>query len=189
MSLAAGDLDIAVEDSHSRALPEAAVYLTDGPNNGVPRVKEAQVDQKNRQFVPRISVVQIGTEVTFPNRDTIRHSVYSFSRPKTFQLKLFAGKTPDPILFDKLGIVDIGCNIHDEMAAWILVVDTPLFGKADNTGHFVFRHLKPGTYQLYAWYPGLHAASAPRTVIVDSSDSTGTTLHLDVVPIDDDTQR
>lgn len=165
------------------------MYLTDGPGNGVPRVKEAQVDQKNRQFVPRISVVQIGTEITFPNRDTVRHSVYSFSRPKTFQLKLFAGKTPDPILFDKLGVVGIGCNIHDEMAGWILVVDTPLFGKADNTGHFVFRHLKPGTYQLYGWYPGLDAASPAQTVVVDSSDLAAARLHLDVKPLDDDPPR
>jgi plastocyanin len=186
MSLMAANLNISVEDAHSKALPDAALYLTDGPGNGVEPVKEARVDQKDRQFVPRITVVQIGTVITFPNRDPFRHSVYSFSRPKTFQLKLFAGKTPDPILFDKPGIVGIGCNIHDEMSAWILVVDTPLFGKADATGHFVFHDLKPGTYQLYGWYPGLEVASRPQKIIVDSSDLSAARMHLDVVPIDDD---
>ena len=185
---AAADWTIVVEDAYSRALPEAALYLTGGPGRGSRAAGSAEVQQRNRKFEPGITVVQTGTAMTFPNRDTIRHSVYSFSRAKSFQLKMFPGKTAEPIVFDQPGIVTVGCNIHDEMAAWILVVDTPLVGKADSKGRFVFRDLKPGTYQLFAWYPGLDAASRQQTIVVDAAQPGEVRVHLDVMPIEAEAQ-
>jgi plastocyanin len=183
-SAAAADLDVAIEDSKAKALPGAVVYLTDGSASGAHPPKTAEIDQRNRQFSPRITIVQTGTTITFPNNDTVRHSVYSFSRPHPFQLKLFAGKTPDPILFDKPGIVAVGCNIHDEMAAWILIVDTPVFGQAGADGHFAFHDLKPGVYHLFAWYPGLKEAVGQPVVVDDGAPGHDVRLHLDVVPIE-----
>ena len=88
-------------------------------------LRHAKIDQVNKEFVPLVSVVQTNTEITFPNSDNIRHSVYSFSPAKVFSLKLYAGKSAAPVIFDKAGLVVLGCNIHDLMVSWLLVVDTP----------------------------------------------------------------
>ena len=90
--------------------------------------------QQNRQFAPRALVVQAGTSVHFPNLDTVRHHVYSFSPAKPFELKLYAGTPSAPVVFDKAGVVVLGCNIHDRMSGWIVVVDTPYFARSDASG-------------------------------------------------------
>ena len=123
---------------------------------GAPRVAAAgttaQVAQQGRQFVPQITVVQAGTSVTFPNLDTVRHHVYSFSPVKPFELKLYAGTPSAPILFDKVGMSVLGCNIHDKMAGWVVVVDTPYFARSDAAG--VARLDVPeGEHRLRAWHP------------------------------------
>ena len=78
-----------------------------------------------REFVPFVTVVQTGTVVTFPNRDPILHHVYSFSPAKQFEIKLYTGKSPTEIVFDKAGVVTLGCNIHDHMIAYVYVSDSP----------------------------------------------------------------
>jgi plastocyanin len=100
-------------------LEPAAVRLPVAPLAGV------QIAQLKRQFAPQVSVVTVGTPVSFPNDDTVRHHVYSFSSVKTFELKLYAGVPNAPVVFDKPGIAVLGCNIHDQMVAWVVVVDTP----------------------------------------------------------------
>jgi len=177
------DLRVAVEDGLGRPLPEAIVYLSSPALLPVGVPAPVSIDQRDRQFVPRVSVVQTGTAVSFPNSDQVRHSVYSFSRPKVFTLKLYAGKPANPVVFDKPGPVVLGCNIHDEMVAWLLVVDTPLFGKTDATGQYVFHGLKPGDYQLSGWYPGLENPSAAKPVSITTQDSPAQRVHLDARPI------
>ena len=92
-----------------------------------PPSRRAVLDQKNRMFVPHVLPIQTGTAVTFPNSDNVRHQVYSFSPAKKFQLPLYAGTPAAPVVFDKPGVVTVGCNIHDQMSAYIVVVDTPYF--------------------------------------------------------------
>src|SRR5204863_937520 len=98
------------------------------------RRRDAAVAQKDKTFIPFVTVVQTGTPVQFPNQDPIRHHVYSFSPPKPFEIKLYAGTPVAPIVFDKPGEVVLGCNIHDHMLAYIYVVDTPYFGKTGKDG-------------------------------------------------------
>ena len=112
----------------------------------------AQVAQKDRQFQPQLSVIQTGTSVLFPNFDTVRHHVYSFSPIRTFELKLYAGTPTAPVVFDKPGFAALGCNIHDRMSAWIVVVDTPYFAKTDAAGVAVLE-LPAGEHRLRAWHP------------------------------------
>jgi hypothetical protein len=119
------------------------------PHGALPK---GTIDQVNREFVPPDTVVQAGTPVEFPNSDNIRHSVYSFSPAKVFTLKLYAGKPSNPVVFDKPGIVVLGCNIHDSMVAWVLVVDTPYFARTDSSGVATLTGLAPGEYQLRAWH-------------------------------------
>ncbi|MBL4856650.1 MAG: methylamine utilization protein [Idiomarinaceae bacterium] len=85
--------------------------------------QSAVVDQVNKQFTPTVSAVEPGTDVVFPNSDNIRHHVYSFSEAKNFELKLYSDKEKPSVNFDKAGIVTLGCNIHDQMVAYVLVSD------------------------------------------------------------------
>jgi plastocyanin len=142
----------------------------------------AIIDQINKQFVPRINVVRTGTVVTFPNSDQIRHQVYSFSPAKVFSLKLYAATPSAPVIFDKPGLVTLGCNIHDKMVAFVAVVDTPYFAKADASGKAVF-DLPPGRYRLRVWHPALASAIAPEEIAVDKAPLTmALDIDLDAVP-------
>ncbi len=102
--------------------------------------------------MPLMTVVQTGSEISFPNNDTVRHHVYSFSATKPFELKLYSGNPGTPILFDKPGTVVIGCNIHDQMVSYIQVVSTPHFGKSDEAGMVRIGDLAPGKYRIKAWH-------------------------------------
>lgn len=128
-------LSVSVTDAAGRPLEGAVVTVSVA---GAPKVAAtgavAEMAQQNRQFVPRTLIVQAGTSVHFPNLDTVRHHVYSFSPVKPFELKLYAGTPSAPLLFDNPGIAVLGCNIHDRMAGWIVVVDTPYFAKSDAAG-------------------------------------------------------
>src|SRR5260221_2230684 len=120
-------LVVEVRDVRGAPVPDAVVYAIPEAKK-LPAPSRAVLDQKNRTFVPHILPIQTGTAVTFPNSDNVRHQVYSFSPAKKFQLPLYSGTPAAPVVFDKAGVVTIGCNIHDQMSAYLLVVDTPFFG-------------------------------------------------------------
>jgi plastocyanin len=128
----------------------------------------AVIDQVNKRFVPRVSVVRTGTAITFPNSDRIRHQVYSFSPAKTFSLKLYAGSPKTAVTFDQPGLVVLGCNIHDNMIAFVGVVDSPYFAKTTDTGTASL-NLPPGRYRLRAWHPNALAALPSREITVASA--------------------
>jgi len=94
----------------------------------------------------------VGTSVRFPNHDQIHHHVYSFSPTKTFELPLYKGDDAPPVVFDKVGVVKIGCNIHDWMSGIILVLPTPYFTVTGADGRFVLEDLPNGSYVLVAWH-------------------------------------
>jgi hypothetical protein len=153
----------------SGASPQDALVIFDQLNAPTPPSSgSASIDQVDKQFVPRISVLRTGTSVSFPNSDRIRHQVYSFSPAQVFSLKLYAGVPSKPVTFDKPGLVVLGCNIHDRMVAFVGVVDTPYFAKADASGN-VMLNLPAGHYRLRIWHPGLTAAVPPREIIVDNA--------------------
>ena len=179
----AADVSIRVVDSSGRPLADAVVYLRGGAAGTITTPGQVTIDQKNKQFVPQIAVVAVGTAVTFPNSDQIRHSVYSFSPAKSFTIKLYAGKPPAPVVFDHEGIIVLGCNIHDQMAAWLAVVDTPIFGKTDVSGTIVFHGVRPASYELDAWYPGMDSGPQTQALAVGSQDSLSRDLRLPVRPI------
>jgi plastocyanin len=119
----------------------------------------AIMDQFNKTFVPEMLPIAAGTQVRFPNRDQIRHHVYSFSRPKRFELPLYKGEDAPPVLFDKPGVVKIGCNIHDWMSAIILVLPNDHFAVTREDGTFSLPGLVGGQYTIAAW----HAQSRDKT--------------------------
>ncbi|HEY1127772.1 MAG TPA: methylamine utilization protein [Roseateles sp.] len=117
---------------------------------------KAEMGQRDRQFTPQLLVVQTGTAVSFPNFDTVRHHVYSFSPIKVIDIKLYSGTPAEPIIFDRPGVATLGCNIHDRMSAHIVVVDTPLFARTDDKGRASF-DLAAGEHVVKAWHAGQKA--------------------------------
>jgi hypothetical protein len=111
------------------------------------------MDQVDKQFVPHVLVVRVGTDVAFPNSDTVAHQVYSFSPAKRFQLALYRGHAHPPLVFDKPGVVVVGCNIHDNMLAYIFVTPAPYFGKTDAAGKLELEALPAGEYDIVLWSP------------------------------------
>ena len=150
----AAELMIEVLDAVGAPVDNAVVYVEPENKVSVPAAK-AMIEQRGKQFNPLVSVVQTGTDVTFPNFDSVRHHVYSFSAAKTFELKLYSGVPASPVKFDKAGTVILGCNIHDNMLAFIQVVDTPYFAKTNKVGKAVLKELPNGNYTLKAWHYAL----------------------------------
>lgn len=141
-----------VLDQQGQPLPGAVLTLK-GPAGTAPLVLKADMDQRDKEFVPRVLAVHTGTQVKFPNSDNIRHQVYSFSPAKRFELRLYEGTPSDPLLFDKAGIVVLGCNIHDWMLGYIYVTDEPWFGVSDAKGALKFEQIPAGHYTATLWHP------------------------------------
>ncbi len=150
----AGELTVDVLDIAGAPIENAVVYA-EPENKGLLPIAPAIIEQRGKQFNPLVSVVQTGADVTFPNFDSVRHHVYSFSPAKTFELKLYSGVPANPVRFDKAGTVVLGCNIHDNMLAFIQVVDTPYFAKTNKSGKAILSDLPNGNYTLKAWHYAL----------------------------------
>jgi plastocyanin len=140
------------------------------------------VVQIDREFVPYLTIVPVGASVEFPNRDRVRHHVYSFSKAKSFEIQLYSGRSPRQILFDKPGVVTLGCNIHDWMIAYILVVDTPYFAKTDKYGIALIKDLPKGQYQISVWHPGQRDSVPDRRWEVEAAPTAQLVLTIDTVP-------
>lgn len=154
---------VQLQDMAGKPLPEGVVFLESRETKQLVKpVTGAEIAQVKKEFVPKVLVVPVGTAVSFPNRDTVRHHVYSFSPTKTFELKLYTGTAASPVVFDKPGIAVMGCNIHDNMTAWVVVVETPFFALGDAKGVITLRDVPAGNYRLRVWHPGL-AVGAPAT--------------------------
>jgi plastocyanin len=160
LSASAAGLQVQVQDKNGKPLPNAVVFLESADAKSASKpLKGVEVVQAAKQFSPAVTVVTTGTSILFPNNDTVRHHVYSFSPAKTFDLKLYAGVPANPVVFDKSGIAVLGCNIHDNMVAWVVVVDTPYFGKTDAQGHLTIE-APAGSYKLRTWHASLPTGAA-----------------------------
>ena len=153
----------------SGVTPEDTIIVFD-PLDGMPPATRgtATIDQVNKRFVPRVSVVRTGTAITFPNSDHIRHQVYSFSPAKAFTLKLYAGSPKTAVIFDHPGLVVLGCNIHDNMVAFVGVVDSPYFAKTTDSG-IATVSLPAGRYLLRVWHPNAVAALQTQEIAVSAA--------------------
>ena len=132
-----------------------AVVWIDVPGAAV-RSQEGKVvlDQRNLSFSPRVLAVQVGTRIEFPNHDRVFHNVFSFRDGKRFDLGLYPVGAVKTIPFDRPGLSRVFCNIHPGMAAYIMVVDTPVFAVSDRLGQFALPDVPQGTFVYHAWRPG-----------------------------------
>ena len=142
----------------------AVVYLEGGALSSP--LAHAVVDQRNKMFLPHISVVTRGTTVRFPNDDTLFHNVFAYFQAKKFDLGMYPRGATKSVTFDKTGLVVLLCNVHSDMSAYIMVVDTPYYAVADSAGRFHLPNVPPGTYTLHAWHES--GAQLTRTVTVET---------------------
>ncbi len=152
LSATAAPQTITVVDEAGQALAEAAVSITVKSTPASTSGKTVDMAQRDKQFAPRLVVIQTGTSVNFPNFDTVRHHVYSFSSAKSFEIKLYTGRPSAPVTFDKPGTATLGCNIHDNMVGHIHVVDTPYFGVTNGQGK-VDIDVPAGDHRVRVWHP------------------------------------
>jgi len=146
----AGKIVVMAEGSPKSDASGIVVYL---PGVGAPQplARSPQVHQRNIQFAPELTVIPQGTTVDFPNDDRIFHNVFSVSEPARFDLGLYKSGDSKSVKFDRSGVVDVYCNIHPQMAAKILVLDTPYYALTGSTGSFLIPNVPPGTYPVVAW--------------------------------------
>ena len=175
---AAATLEISVVDEQGRPVDEVAVYATPahaadrGGAGALAEHAKATMDQQHLQFVPHLLVVQTGTEVSFPNSDDVSHHVYSFSETKPFELALYKGDQYPPVTFDRPGVVVLGCNIHDGMLGYLVVVDTPHFAKTDEQGMALIDDVPSGDYNVAVWTPRARPAALPPALQLSVGDAT-----------------
>jgi plastocyanin len=165
------EITATVIDQKGRPVADAVVVAVpvDGNMRLAQRPREGSVDQVDKEFSPRVTVVQVGASVTFPNHDDVRHQVYSFSPAKRFELPLYAGVPAQPIIFDKPGVVVLGCNIHDWMVGYIYVAESPFFARTGKDGKATLGELTARAYVVHVWHPQLETSEDATRKTIDLS--------------------
>jgi plastocyanin len=169
------DVQVLVKDQTGRPV-EGAVIWAEGPQKKTLPAIQTEIVQKNRQFIPPVTIVPVGSIVRFPNWDNVQHHVYSFSTAKTFDIPLYIGQSPKAIEFERPGIVTLGCNIHDWMAAYVVVLDSGFFARTDERGVGVLRDLPVGSFSILGWCPRLRGA--PVQANLEGQSSAELTMKL-----------
>ncbi|NRR30501.1 methylamine utilization protein [Oxalobacteraceae bacterium] len=162
---AATGVAVQVQDASGKVLPDTIIFAEQDGGATPKPLRGGEIEQKNLKFQPLVTVVQTGSKIAFPNNDKVRHHIYSFSPVHKFDQKLYSGTSAAPQLFDKAGIVVLGCNIHDKMVAYVKIVDTPYFAKTDGSGAARIE-LPPGKYVLKAWHFNTVGGLTPEQNIV-----------------------
>jgi len=180
---AAGDLTVMVTSPGGAPVKDAVVMVHprgEAPHGPIRFSWPYVMNQKAMQFDPFVLVVPVGATVAFPNRDPFRHHVYSFSPAKTFELKLYGHDETRTVKFDKAGIVAVGCNIHDNMTAFIRVVDTPYAAKSDARGAAVIQDVPEGAVTVEVWHPYIKGGHDVARVVTATSGPLTVKMVVDV---------
>lgn len=197
-TISAAELSIQLSDSkgHSAEYAVVSLHPANGSSLQASVGTTASMNQVERQYQPFVLPIQAGTQVNFPNRDDIKHHVYSFSATKRFELKLYSGENASPVTFNKVGTIPLGCNIHDWMLGFIYVTDTPYFARTDVDGSAVIENIPDGDYMLKIWHPGIsnndEQKAHPITVKKGESQTLNFTLSLKQVkqqPVPEDSDE
>jgi plastocyanin len=170
----AAEMHAVVRDHKGKVVADAVILAVPvDPRNAMhARPPKDAVDQVDKQFVPYVKAIFVGSTVQFPNSDHIRHQVYSFSPAKKFELPLYAGTDAPPIVFDKPGVVVLGCNIHDWMIGYIYVSETPFFAKTGTLGTAVLSDMPAGEYRVRVWHPNMdHAEETTSQQVTLTADA------------------
>lgn len=176
---------VSVTFTDAEGKPAADTVLSLTPETGAPgrAAAPAVMDQRDEAFLPKVLPVQVGADVAFRNFDKTRHQVYSFSPAKPFEREILVGAPPEHVVFDKPGVVALGCNIHDRMLAYVVVVEGPYFAKTNEGGVADLGALPAGAYRALVWNARLKGkAEVSSRVIIAADGITGLTTTLDLKP-------
>lgn len=167
---------VEVKDAKGAPVRDAVASLTplDREVAVTPPATPVEIVQENEEFSPYVTAVVTGTRVAFPNQDKVLHHVYSLSKPKRFELPLYRGRPHEPVAFDQPGVVTLGCNIHDWMAAYIVVLATPHFAKSGQDGLATVGVVPAGRYRLEVWHPRAAAVVTREVTVADNTAATQT---------------
>jgi plastocyanin len=183
---AAADVIVSVRTPAGQPVANAVVTVhIAGVRSGPIRFSWPQVmAQQNIQFHPFVLIAPVGGDVSFPNRDSVRHHVYSFSAAKKFELKLYGQDQTRSVHFDKPGVVALGCNIHDTMVGFIDVVDTPYAALTDAAGNATIHGTPAGSATLTVWQPYLRAprGEISRAIALPAGGVVRTAIAVDIRP-------
>lgn len=183
----AANLDIRVVDSKGAPVADAVVWLVSLDAQPAAAERTAgdgisEIEQRGQEFAPYVTVIRTGMAIRLPNRDTVEHHVYSDSPTKRFQFPLYAPGKAETVVFDRPGIVPLGCNIHDWMLAYVVVVDTPWYIRTSAEGTATLKGVPPGRYHAEIWHPRL-PKNEHREVAIGAEDSaTSLALTLTLKP-------
>lgn len=130
------------------------VFLDNVPGSYSPPVEPIVLDQYSLRFVPHVLAVLVGTTVVFPNSDETRHNVFSSSPAKRFNLGMYPPGASRKVRFDQPGEVDLLCNVHPEMSAYVIVLQNPFFAVTNKDGRFVLPKVPPGSQVIKTWREG-----------------------------------
>ena len=181
----ASTVSVVGTDAHGRPAPDAVVALAATDKTQVPtEVPEKNIiAQRDETFVPLVVVVRKGGAVVFTNDDTTKHQVYSFSPIKQFAFEIDQGQVSAPVVFPQTGVAAIGCNIHDQMIAYVFVADSPFAAIADAKGVAEFKNVPPGAYRATFWHPRLAPGHAwPALDLKVDSAATQASLSMPLLP-------
>ncbi len=179
----AASVTVMVSDSAGKPLPDTVVVVDPEAGVAVPKQsKPGRIEQRGLTFQPLVSVIQTGSELSFPNYDKVKHHIYSFSPAKKFDQKLYSGVAAAPQIFDKAGTVVLGCNIHDRMVAYVKVVDSPYFAKTDAAGMARIDLPAAGKYTVTAWHYNMSGATASQAASVPASAAATLNFKLALKP-------
>lgn len=185
LRIQAAELNVVVTDKDGKPILDVVVMVT--PTQGQAKPKKTQktvvIDQVDKEFVHYVTAIATGTPVLFPNSDDIRHHVYSFSPAKQFELPLYTGTPAKPVIFDKPGVIKLGCNIHDWMVGYIYITDAPYFKTTDKEG--IAKHNLPiGKYKVQLWHPRMEAAQETyqQTVVVGDTEKNTSSFQMTLNP-------
>jgi len=172
-------VQILVTSNTGQALIDMVVYLEPLDGQVLEKShKEVVVGQFGKSFSPYLSVSQINSAVNFINRDDITHHIYSAGNENKFSFKIRAGKTNSSTKFEHASEVAMGCNIHDWMSGYLLVVNTPYFDKTDEHGRASFNIAKQGKYKVVVWHPQMQVNTNRMTIEKDIFEHESLTFIL-----------
>lgn len=182
--LAAGatEFTLTVRDARGNPVTDAVVSLHAHAAPAVPTPSaDVVIAQEDKEYDPYVTPLIVGTRVLFPNRDTVQHHIYSLSRPKRFEKPLYASGTEEAVVFDQTGVVVLGCNIHDWMIAYVVVLATPYFAKTDADGRARLEGFVPGRYRLEVWHPRVSKPET-RELTIDADSNPALEISLNLRP-------
>lgn len=181
----AADVNVQVRTAAGQPVANAVVTImptAKGPGGPVKFAWPLRIGQRELAFDPFVLVVPVGAQVAFPNFDTVRHHVYSFSPAKKFEIQLYGHDETRAVAFPTAGVVAIGCNIHDKMNAFVYVTDTPYAAKTDASGNATINDVPPGAASVQIWHPQAVGADqrVEQSLTVSAQAATTLSAELDL---------